>query len=107
MKKTTKTIATALREGKPRTVNNTTTDGKTVFLFGNAIAKVTQNGLYVSLAGWPTVTTRDRINGILREFGIEASVYQKGFTTFISGCGPDYAMPINSWVPVGHPSATR
>ena len=44
-----------------RTVLNTATDGTTLTLHGNAIAQHRADGLYVTLAGWNTVTTRDRL----------------------------------------------
>lgn len=43
---------------------NTSTDGTSVSLFGNKIIERTEDGDYmVTLAGWETDTTRNRING--------------------------------------------
>lgn len=53
----------------------TMTDGKSVYLHGNRIAwrEEGKNGYTRSynftLAGWPTVTTRERLNGILNIMG--------------------------------------
>jgi len=34
-------------------------------------------GLYITLAGWPTVTTRERINGLLTELGRPEGIWQR------------------------------
>ena len=35
-----------------------------------------KKGLYITLAGWPTVTTRERLNGLLTELGKREGVWQ-------------------------------
>lgn len=56
------TAAFAAHTAYPRTINNTSTDGVTLYLHGNAIAEWRKGKLYVSTAGWNTVTTRQRLN---------------------------------------------
>ena len=47
-------------------------------LHGNMIADYWYGkGLYITLAGWPTVTTRERINGLLTELGRPEGVWQR------------------------------
>jgi len=70
MRKCTRRISAALYAGRSLKVGNTTTDGTSVFLFGNKIIERRGNVLWYSLAGWPTVTTKERIRGI-----VGASVY--------------------------------
>ena len=54
------------------------TDGSQVFLHGNRIAwKLDNKRVAVTLAGWPTVTTRERLNAIMDIFGWEFSISQK------------------------------
>ncbi len=86
MRKITKDICKALQSGKPCTRSNTYTDGTKVFLHNNLIAFKRDNGLSISLAGWPTPTTRERINGLLKFFygyedrlfgGRRVQIYQK------------------------------
>lgn len=86
MRKITKEICSALYQGKPCTRSNTYTDGKKVYLHNNLIAIKRHDGLSISLAGWPTVTTRERINGLLSNFfgyedrlfgGRRVQIYQK------------------------------
>ena len=77
MRKVTETIAESFYKGFNKTVSNTHTDGVNVWLHGNKIAWRNQdNTLSVTLAGWGTPTTRERINGILDTFGIHYRVGQ-------------------------------
>lgn len=64
MRKVSKDVAAAFMLREKRSIGNTRTDGETLFLHGNAIAQWRADGLYITLAGWPTVTTRDRLNAI-------------------------------------------
>ena len=43
---------------------NMSTDGETLRLHGNAIAKHTSNGMWITDAGWATRTTKERLNGL-------------------------------------------
>ena len=66
MRQVTKQIREAFEQGTAKKVGNTETDGQTVWLFGNPIVKREPSGLVLwSLAGWNTVTTRERVNGIV------------------------------------------
>lgn len=50
--------------------------GHEVQLHGNTIARVDANGAVgFTLAGWPTPTTRSRINALLREFANRPGFY--------------------------------
>ena len=70
----------AIRAGKNRTLGNTYVNpivgGVEVRLHGTLIAVLTDQGLRFTLAGWPTPTTRSRINALCREFGAGAGVWQ-------------------------------
>jgi len=81
MKKITEKIKNAFEQGKSLKVGNTETDGKTVWLHGNAIVKRDPDGLVRwSLAGWNTPTTRERVNGIAN-----ANVFQFKFEPVLNG----------------------
>ena len=81
MRKVTQQIKDAFEQGKPRKIQNTETDGKTVWLHGNAIVKRDPDGLVRwSLAGWNTPTTRERVNGIAN-----AGVHQVKFEPILNG----------------------
>ena len=81
MRKITSDIKQAFERGETLKIGNTRTDGTSVFLHGNEIIRRDINGLVFStLAGWNTVTTRERINGIT---GI--GFHQVGFVACIDG----------------------
>jgi hypothetical protein len=81
MRKVTEQIKNAFEQGTSLKVGNTKTDGKTVWLHGNAIVKRDPDGLVRwSLAGWNTPTTRERVNGIAN-----AGVHQVNFEAILNG----------------------
>lgn len=81
MRKVTEQIKKAFEQGKPLKIRNTSTDGKTVWLHGNAIVKRDPDGLVRwSLAGFNTPTTRERVNGIAN-----AGVCQFKFKPVLNG----------------------
>ena len=81
MRKVTEQIKQAFDNGQRLKVGNTKTDGKTVWLHGNAIVKRDPDGLVRwSLAGWNTSTTRERVNGI-----VNAGVCQVDFEPVLNG----------------------
>ena len=80
MRKVTEQIKNAFEQGTSLKVGNTETDGKTVWLHGNAIVKRDPDGLVRwSLAGWNTPTTRERVNGIAN-----AGVHQVNFEAILN-----------------------
>jgi len=81
MRKVTQQIKQAFEQGKSLKIDNTKTDGKTVWLHGNAIVKRDLDGLVRwSLAGWNSSTTRERVNGIAN-----AGVRQVAFEPVLNG----------------------
>ena len=81
MRKETKKIAQAFARGEAAKAARTETDGRTVWLHGNAIVKRDPDGLVRwSLAGWNTPTTRERVNGIAN-----ADVCQFKFEPVLNG----------------------
>lgn len=73
MRKVTETIVDAFLGRTPANAGNSSTDGDTLFLHGNRIAwHGEQNGaagVFLTLAGWDTVTTKERLRGVLRMMG--------------------------------------
>ena len=81
MRKVTSQIIHAFLNGKKKTVDNTSTDGEAVYLHGNKIARRTEGkGIEISNAGWFSVTTKERLNGLP---GV--SVSQKNYEWFLNG----------------------
>ena len=71
MRRETSKIMNAFYRGKPARAARTHTDGQTVWLHNNTIAwRSNDNDISFCLAGWPTTTTRERINGLLSTFGM-------------------------------------
>ena len=64
MRKESAAIARAFAERRSARGARTKTDGRTVWLHDNAIAWWDDDTLCLTLAGWPTTTTRDRLNAI-------------------------------------------
>jgi hypothetical protein len=85
MRKITKTVCGAFINGTPKSMRNTSTDGVSLFLHGNKIAEKRNGEIWVTLAGWPTVTTRDRINGVARCLGMICFVHQSRNVQHLNG----------------------
>jgi len=85
MRQETQKIMSAFLQGQKASAAHTNTDGNTVWLHGNKIAQRSEGDFVdFSLAGWPTVTTRDRINGLLELSGSDYRVFQKSGTQFLT-----------------------
>ena len=95
MPATYKQIDAYLGSKDARTIANNTTarrykDSVTVALHGNDIAVLFEDGrIMVTSAGWQTVTTKDRLNRILRPAGYSISQKDYEWTLY----GPDYSAP--------------
>ena len=65
---------------------NSNTDCSSVYLHGNQIATVDHNTNAVKLSscGWQSVTTKSRLNAILQEVIVGASVFQRNWNWFIN-----------------------
>jgi hypothetical protein len=66
------------------------TDGHTVWYRGNAIAEARlDDGLYISMAGWDTVTTRSWLNSLLTLLDYPGRISRdEGVTYFYIPAGP-------------------
>ena len=85
MRQETQKIMSAFLRGKKASAARTNTDGHNVWLHGNKIAQRSEGDFVdFSLAGWPTVTTRDRVNGLLELSGSGYRVFQKNGTQFLT-----------------------
>ena len=84
MRKETHKIMSAFLKGEKASAQRTHTDGRSVWLHGNLIAERGTTKTWFTLAGWPTVTTRDRVNGLLQLSGSDYRVFQKNGTQFLT-----------------------
>tara|TARA_Y100000401_G_C8282425_1_gene204195 strand:- start:53 stop:406 length:354 start_codon:yes stop_codon:yes gene_type:complete len=88
MRKVTEDIARAFVNGQKKTVSNTSTDGVSVWLHGHEIIRKDGADVRVSLCGWGTPTTRERLNGILSFAGYDVRFFQQNHEQFVqSGRG--------------------
>ncbi len=91
MRKIEQQMIAAIRQGKNWQGGNTTVSAPTlgewsVHLHGNMITVGSDKGLRFTLAGWPTPTTRSRVNALLREFiHANACVYQSDGRQWFTG----------------------
>lgn len=87
MRKVTKEAATALLKQKNYRNSNTEvhSNGQVMALHGNTIAMydALEGTLTVRDAGWQTVTTKERINGVLEVFGINTKIVQSNHQWYI------------------------
>jgi len=77
----TQDIASAFRNQSSKSKSNSRTDGQSVWLHDNRIIYRDSTGqIWFTLSGWPTPTTRERINGIAPNI----SLYQRNYCQFAS-----------------------
>jgi hypothetical protein len=97
----------AIRARRSRTMGNTRVEFPAtglaawrVYLHGNLIASGGSDSFAVTLAGWPTPTTRSRVNALLREFAVGCCVYQSKHTQFASVRGETRELGARDWLSV-------
>ena len=85
MRVVTEKTGRAFLRGDTKVSGNTQTDGKSLWLHGNKIAQKTDTSdvVMLSLAGWNTPTTRERLNGVLDLMDIPCRYFQHKFEPFI------------------------
>lgn len=99
MRKITLEVCKALLAGKAKRLGNTETDGTHLYLHGNLIALRNDCGDYVgSLAGWPTSTTRERLNGLCSLLDGGGRFYQRRGEQRFSQQGHDVAIDDRQFV---------
>lgn len=97
MRKVTQEIALAFKAGKSAFNDNTSTSGESVLLFGNPIARKVNGRLEISMCGYPTSTTCERLNGILDAFGSKFRVGRKNRAPVAWAGGVVTPFPANGW----------
>lgn len=91
MRKETRRICTAFIEGRSAKGARTYTDGNGLYLHGHQIAQwdVTEYArgkrvLHLNCCGYPTPTTKDRLNGLLRLLGFDAQYFTSNYQLFFN-----------------------
>lgn len=87
MRKVTQETASAFATGRSRSVGNTAATPSALLLHGHPIATLTtgQDGPQVTLddCGWQTVTTKERLNGLLEVLRSPLGIFQKAGRWYI------------------------
>lgn len=104
MRKVEQQMIAAIRNHRDAAIGNTTVTQTPrhaeVRLHGNLIAIVRRDYLHMTLAGWPSITTRSRLEAILRTWWPGVHVYQRNHLQYIDWygqrieIGPDDAVKI-------------
>lgn len=97
MRNVTEQITRAFLNGYERKLSNSYTDGKSIFLWGNEIARKENGQIKINLCGYNTVTTRERLNGILEYCIGKRALSTKQGTVYLNG----KAIPDDAWVTIG------
>jgi hypothetical protein len=64
MRQITRDIARAFGNRQTLKIDNSRTDGTSLWLFNNKIAEWRSDGLWITNAGWDSRTTKERLNGL-------------------------------------------
>ncbi len=80
MRKITREIVDAFQNSRSLTIGNSRTNGESLWLFGNKIAEIKRDGLWITNAGWDSSTTKERLNGLS---GV--NIVQRRGTWFLNG----------------------
>jgi beta-xylosidase len=80
MRKITREIVAAFMMSETKRIGNSYTNGTTLYLHDNAIAKFDKDGrLWITNAGWKSNTTKERLNGLP---GV--SIHQRNYTWYLN-----------------------
>ena len=64
MRQITQKIVTAFEQRRALKIDNSETDGTSLWLFNNKIAEHREGGIWITNAGWSSKTTKERLNGL-------------------------------------------
>lgn len=80
MRQITERICTAFEQRRTLKIDNSETNGNSLWLFGNKIAEWREDGIWITDAGWKTKNTKERLNGLT---GV--SISQRAGSWYING----------------------
>lgn len=91
MRQITRDIVNAFQEMRSLRIDNSRTDGQSIWLFNNKIVEVREDGVWITNAGWDSRTTKERLNGLT---GVR--IHSHRGTLYLNGNAWD-----GGWVNVG------
>ena len=84
MRKVTEHTVKAFLKHEYKSVGNTMTDGSSLYLHGHEIAWRLPNGdIEINMCGWGSVTTRERLNGLLRMMNSNLGISQSNYKQYL------------------------
>jgi hypothetical protein len=89
-RKISRDAARALRAGQRFHRSNTSVDDAAMYVHNSCVAARMPHGVQFSLAGWPTILTRERINAVFDALMIPAHLYQTKGKQMVSVSGEEY-----------------
>lgn len=99
MRQIEKDVVGAFVRGKDARRDNTVSEGGTLYLHGNAIAKWEDGDLMISNARWETRTTQSRLNAVLKLADRDARVFTRDWSMNIERNGNTEVM-FDGWYTV-------
>ena len=97
MRNVTNEVVRAFLNGQTKAVSNSNTDGTSLYLWGNEIARKEDGQIKINLCGYNTVTTRERLNGVLEYCIGKRALSTKQGTVYLNG----KAIPSDEWITIG------
>ncbi len=86
----------AFLNGDKLKVNNTQTNGTELYLFGNKIAYKKDNDIIISMCGYNTITTKDRLNCLIDHVRPDFKIFSKDYTPFLVNCRTNESLKLNA-----------
>ena len=99
MRQIEKEVVGAFVRGEDARRDNTVSEGGTLYLHGNAIAKWEDGDLMISNARWETRTTQSRLNAVLKLADRDARVFTRDWSMNIERNGNTEVM-FDGWYTV-------
>lgn len=102
MKVVEEKIVGAFIRGEAKADGSTRTDGQRLYLHGHLIAERREDGsIWGTLAGWPTVTTRSRLNAIADMVPFARRVNQRNGFQWVDD---DMLLDSDQWYQIAGPA---
>ena len=103
MRQVTEQVIQAFLNSENKSVGNTSTDGQSLWLHGNKIARKTDEGIEINNCGYKTNVTKERLNGLL-QLGVfrfpVPRIFPRKFRWYLEVAGKFVEFPCNVWVSV-------
>ena len=100
MRQITEEITKAFFNGQAKKISNSETNGTSLYLWDNEIARKEDGQIKINLCGYNTTTTRERLNGVLSYTGYKVTTKQ-GTIYLVDRENNKKEIPSDEWVTIG------